>query len=337
MADASSINESVTGLYAGVSDTGFYACWRLVRTLISAGWTVAQSSNGTTFGASDYWNVNPTTLGNGCWIVLTGPGSRQFCFWRDTAGSYWTGKVIYSKSGGHTFASASATNPGTLPATAQYMRGSGAAVASWFGGGSKSIRYLTVLAKDVADGSFYVIGTTPGTSVGSFYHAFGFFSLQTYDSNDTDPYVLYCAATGPTADTGALNSAPTGGLMALGAQDSAGTASSYWGWARNTNWLPFSPVFDTLMTTTEDVNPYSTGTPALLMPLGIGKVQTSFRERKGFIRYGRLASRTNLSVGDVVTDNTTAFSWMCAGTNAGTPYPKVLLWWGSTSTLALEV
>lgn len=335
MAAASSINEYVTGLIAGVSDTGLYACWRLVRTLISAGWTVAQSSNGSSYGAADYWST-ANGLGNGAWIVLTGPGSRQFCFWRDTAGSYWTGKVVYSKSGGHTFASASATSPGTLPATAQYMRGSAGTFASWFGGGSKSIKYLTVLAQDVSDGSFYVIGSTPATAVGTFYHAFGFFSLQTFDSNDTDPYVLYCCSPTATADATNVNSAQVGGLLGLASQDGGGTSAGFWGWARNANWKPFSPVYENLATTAQDVDPYSAGTPALLMPIGIGKIETSFRERKGYLRYARFAGSTGLVPGDVVSDNTTAFSWVCVGSN-GNSTPYVLFWWGSSNGLALEL
>lgn len=338
MANASSPNEYVTGLYAGVSDTGFYAVWRLVRTLIAAGWTVAQSGNGVaSFGASDYWNVAPTALGNGCWIVLTGPGSRQICFWRDTAGSYWTGKIIYSKSGGHTFASASASNPGTLPATAQYVRGSGAAVASWFGGGSKSIRYLSVMAKDVSDGSFWVIGSTPGTSNGSFYHAFAFFSLATYTASDTDPYVFFCAGNSVTADATTTANGHVGGSVLNGNSDTASNGY-YIGWARNANWKYFSPVYEAIHGTVSPMaNPYSTGAPLTLLPVGVGKVEASFRERKGTIRYARYTAMAGLVNGETLSDGANAFRWVVTGYNGAGTYPQALWWWdGATPWMALD-
>ena len=118
MADAYSINEKVT------DSTGWYACWKLVRTLISAGWTVVRSSNGTTFGASDYWTVYAST-GTSAWIVLQGPGSRQLCFWRSTT-STANGKIIYIPGGqsGFTFGGTyGATDPGTIPTNVGYVRG----------------------------------------------------------------------------------------------------------------------------------------------------------------------------------------------------------------------
>ena len=77
MADAFSLNEKVSITNA------LYVVWRLTRVLKSAGWTVTQSGDGTSYGASDYWTTY-AGLGTSAWIVLTGPGGRQLCFWRST-------------------------------------------------------------------------------------------------------------------------------------------------------------------------------------------------------------------------------------------------------------
>jgi hypothetical protein len=334
MPAVSSINERVTTT-PGSTDTGLYACWRLVRTLVSAGWTVVQSSDGTSFGAADYWTTFGG-LGTSAWIVLQGPGSRQICLWRDTT-SMWNGKFIYSMSGGHAFTGASASTPGALPATAQYVRGSGSTFNSWFGGGTKAIRFLTVMAKDVTDGSFWILGSTPLTASGTFYHHMAFLALATFNAADTDPYVFYNPAAGPLNDTSTTNSAHTGGSCVYGGAENGALSGYWWGWARNTSWRSFVPRFELPAQTFPDANPYTHGTPCVLSALGIGKGEASWREFKGYVRYVRLFTH-NISLGDTIGDATGPFRYVYIGSNSNTPYPQAGFWWdGSAPSLALDI
>lgn len=326
MADAFSLNERVTVTNA------LFAVWRLARTLISAGWTIAQSSNGTSFGTSDYW-TSYVGLGTSAWIVLTGPGGRQICFWRSTS-STDNGKIIYSYAGGHTFSGASASTPGSLPSTAQYVRGSSGTFNTWFGSVSSSfaIRWLHVAAKDVSDGSFWMIGTGPQSAGGTqAYHTLGFFSVYSANVNDVDPYLFYSASSSATADLlGTITPNATANDSML--YDS----EAYWyGWARNAAWKQFRPNLDGSIETGNTArSPYSVGMPYLAMPVRIGKTEASYFELKGVPKYVR-ATGLNDVRGTLYSDGTSAFKWACVGSANGSA-GCLFFWDGKTPAMAYE-
>lgn len=332
MANVVSVNQLMTTI-PGSTDTALTLLYGLKVNLKAAGWTVVQSSNGSSFGASDYWVSVP--LFGGSWIVLQGPGGRQICFWVNTTYDMWTGKIIYDKAGSFTFASASATNPGTIPATAQYVRGSGAAFASWFGGGTKAIKYAQVLCKDVSDGSFWVLGSTPTTSAGSFYHMLSFNLCASVDSGDPEPYVFFCPATSPTGDATTINQAHLGGNLTAATENGA-TTGCWWGWSRNTTWRSFQPRYEYLAVSNGDINPYSSNVN-VLSPFGIGKTETSYREHKGYLTSSaRVCAISGLANGDTVNDGGSNYAYVAVGHSNGSA-PQALFWWdGTTAAMSIN-
>lgn len=329
MADTFSINERVT------DTTGWYACWKLVRTLITAGWTVVQSGNGTSFGASDYWTVYAST-GSGSWIVLSGPGSRHLCFWRDTGGSTANGKIIYVPSGqsGFTFASASATSPGTIPTSAQYMRGAAGTFNSWFGGSTNAIRWLSIGAKDVSDGSFWINGSSPTAGTNYTYHCLGFFSLYSADAGDPDPYLWYCSAIGPTSDTSASSNGYLGEGFLLDTENAASTGY-WWGWSRASTWRTYRPGIPTTILAGPARDPYTPGYSYVMESIALGKTESGYTEMKGYVKWAR-AVGNNDNRGITYSEGSTPFKWVCIGAMFGSNVAAVVFWDGVTPAMAFE-
>lgn len=332
MANVVTVNQLMNSI-PGTTDTALMLLYGLKVNLKAAGWTVVQSSNGTSFGASDYWSSYPTT--GGWWIVLQGPGGRQLCFWVNTTYDLWTGKIIYVPGGqsGFTFASASATNPGTIPAGAVYVRGSGAAFASWFGGGTKAIKYAQVLCKDSADGSFWVLGSTPTTTAGSFYHFLAFNKCISLDAGDPDPYVWYCSATTATTDTGTGSNAHLGGILCT-ASENAAISGAWWGWGRGVNWRSYQPTYDYLAASAGDINPYDSSAN-VLSPFGICKTEANYREHKGYLANAKVCAISGLAIGDTVNENGSNYTYVCVGYTFSTTYPQALFWWDGTTAAML--
>jgi hypothetical protein len=325
MADAFSVNERVP------TTNALYAVWRLTRVLITAGWTVVQSSNGTTYGAADYWGTY-AGLGTSAWIVLAGPGGRHLCFWRSTT-STDNGKILYVPGGqsGFTFASASASSPGTIPTNAQYVRGSSGTFNTWFGSVSSTypIRYLHVAAKDVSDGSWWLQGTLQEVGGAKVHHTLGFFSLYSVNTNDQDPYMFYTAAGAPTTDfhTNFYND----GVM-------TDQESTWYGWCRNSVWKAYRPA--TMFSACNQRNPYAAGTPYALLPFAVGKTESGYTELKGVVKHARRGGVSNAATdrGYVYGDGTAPFKWVIMGADLTTsPYGASYFFWdGVTPSLAFE-
>lgn len=324
MADAFSVNEKVP------TTNALYAVWRLTRVLKSAGWTVTQSSDGTSYGASDYWGTY-AGLGTSAWIVLAGPGGRQLCFWRSTT-STDNGKIIYDYAGSFSFASSSASTPGTLPSTVAYVRGSSGTFNTWFGAvsGTYPVRWLTVCAKDVADGSFWILGSSPQAAGGQqAYHTLGFFSLYTENASDLDPYAFYTAggsATSDTLATGNPNATLNGTLLV--------TAETYWvGWARNLTWSAYRTAVDTNIPANAR-SPYMAGNPFVLMPFRIAKSAANVVEVKGVPKHAR--TLTVVDRGVTFSEAGSPFKWVCIGDSSGAAPGCVFFWDGKTPLMAYE-
>jgi hypothetical protein len=244
----------------------------------------------------------------------------------------WTGKIIYARNGDFSFSGATATSPGTIPATAQYIRGSGAAFASWFSGGTKAIRYAQILCKDVSDGSFWVIGSTPLTASGTFCHHMAFMSLNTLDASDTDPYVFYTAGNSPTADS------PTnyaGQQMNISLGENGTTSGYWWGWARNNSWRSFSTRYDYLAGTNGDVDPYAGGTTYILHAVGICKTENNWREHKGYLKFARTGGVTGMVPGDTISNGASLYQFTMVGSNNGAAPQMMFFWDGTTAGMTL--
>lgn len=148
---------------------GSQAMYYLKEAMKAAGWKVNGSSDGTSHeasvakpigaGTTDYINTSLEFLVNGAWIVLEGPGGRQFLFGHKGGTGDTTYCVAYSRSDGfvggavvtYPTAADSGTVAGTLPAT----------LATIFLSGNS---YVHIMVSDTTD-AFYCLQVIQGTGL----------------------------------------------------------------------------------------------------------------------------------------------------------------------------
>lgn len=285
--------------------TPLWLCWRLVNAMIDAGYVVVASGNGAAFGVdtTNRWSTY-AGLGTGSWICLKHPGFNfEIVFWRNGVNTS-TSKVIVGKQLAFStaaFPSASATSPGTIPATAGYFRGDAANWASWFGGGtSVPGGHAHIAVKDVASadqGAWYVIAGTPAYGVGSAGHSAKFSALDPAAplmGSDFEPYAFQCHMVSNN-DHGAYYLALSNEYNYDGL---VGTSGSWWGYRYDGTWAQFggdqrraylsgTTIYD--LSTYAQTDPYSGGKYFLDKVL-LSKIQTGVQERKGFVRSFRVGA-----------------------------------------------
>ena len=152
-----------------------FAIVRLVETMVAAGYTLVENSDGTTVSTvTNYWTqANYASLGDFAWIVLDGGAAvGHICFRNSNSTSVPNdGWIVWSKGGGFT-TGGSATAPASVPADAGFVRGTGApgtpgsfsTDASWLGSGNAYDRLNIGVRDAAADGSFWVVAKKVATT-----------------------------------------------------------------------------------------------------------------------------------------------------------------------------
>lgn len=198
--------------------TPWFCAVRLVETLIGAGWTLVENSDGTTVSTvTNYWTAaNFGTLGADSWTIIQANSGQQICFRRGSASSTTDGWIIWSKGGGFLTggtASAPANIPAdTVGASSHYIRGtftpgtpgSFTTDASWFGSTTAPER-LNIGARDasgVGDESWWILHKGTGTAwTASAHGSHGALAFEALEQpaglgiTDTAPYAWWCPRT----------------------------------------------------------------------------------------------------------------------------------------------
>lgn len=180
--------------------TGDAAVWNLKETLVSGGFTVVSSSNGSTFSAGDNLTTVSDLANSNAWFIVRQPQSatsshggvqREYAFQRSTTSRTWRAKYSYSAS---FTGSANAT---TLPDADDQVRILGAEIPS-FGFDSNTFQtdgtYTTHIAVDMDPPHSWFLVNIPNGG-GDPYNAWmvdGMLS-GTFPPEDVDPYVQYFA------------------------------------------------------------------------------------------------------------------------------------------------
>lgn len=303
--------------YAPAQTHAWWAIWKLGTELMAAGYQLLGNGDGTsskvgviTPGTSDdLWSaLDPTGGGaaTSAWCCLRNPTlGFEIVLWRQTTDN-WNGKIIIAKSTDQFALSAgrTATNPGTIPATAGYLRGSGAAWATWLACYSYDIGLLQVGVKDVAGadgGSFFILGNAvnyggAGAGTNVWGHSLKCAILDPYCATqgaDPEPYAFQCHYVA-TDNYGVLD------LSSEWATDTAaGTSGPWWGYRADGAWSQFgSGSIDIYATGGAAVNivpadPYSAGTKYFLDRILILKEETAHQERKGWTRSFRYSKTSH--------------------------------------------
>ncbi len=194
----------------------FYTAVRLVETLIAAGWTLVENSDGTTVSTgTNYWTgANYASLGADAWIIIEANSGQQILFRRGSSSSTTEGWIVWSKGGGFT-TGGGASAPANIPADAAEVRGTFTAGtpgsfgtdASWFGSSNNMVR-LNIGARDASgsgDESWWIVTRGSGlsyTSTGNGDHGRLAFEKLVQPSglgiSDAAPYAWWCpmSATG---------------------------------------------------------------------------------------------------------------------------------------------
>lgn len=203
--------------------TQWFCCYRLVETLVDAGWTVVESSKGSgdTPAASDRWSGDFVNLASYAWIILANNAGHQLLF-RRGATSDTDGWISRSRSGGWTQGGTD-TAPANLPADAEEVRGTFTAGTpgsfgsdgAWFGS-QDAVDRLQIGCRDATgagDASFWIIAKRAGMPYAQSMVKHGVLALEAlaHPSGlgivDPDPYA-WLAPDNPTwvwtTDFGAL-------------------------------------------------------------------------------------------------------------------------------------
>ena len=189
----------------------WFACFRLAETLLAAGWTVVESSEGLAFAGtftSDNWTGNFGSLVANAWMVIQANSGQQIVFRRGGT-SITDGWVVWLPGGGYTAANNQTDElPGDLPGTIEVdscqIRGTITVPQTyttdgpWFGNTS-AIDRLYIGCRDATgsgDESFWIVTKRTGASLGSGAHGDLIFDAVVHTAGlgiaDTLPYVWHC-------------------------------------------------------------------------------------------------------------------------------------------------
>ncbi len=200
--------------------TGAIAMFNLKTELKLAGWTVPFSGDGSSlFSSSDGITTGAAGAGGmantNAWFVLKWPGSgsKSICVQRGTTNLLW--RVTYSYAAGYLIGSASATRTPTASDVKQTVIGGGTDASPTFnnfmaGTADAGFRHH-IWCQSAAPYGFYSIAVVNGGATGGPLHVFALDHMlsTSYQTGDTDPYVLMCAG-----DTSAGSTTLTGGTGA---------------------------------------------------------------------------------------------------------------------------
>lgn len=151
--------------------------------MLSAGWVVSRSGNGTTGGAGDNIASITDLQHANSWMVLQRPDAgSEFCFSKVGSGDTRNWDILYSKgalfTGGSTTARATATDEASLIT---------AAAGRWISGGNTT---WSAGADDAAPYGFFLFGwPTSATTVAGFI-VYDPIAASTFYPDDPDPYVM---------------------------------------------------------------------------------------------------------------------------------------------------
>lgn len=192
----------------------YQAMWQLITTMMAAGWTMPQASDGTTTGANAVTASGTGAGGNAnhlAYVVMQQPpggtspyaGTRQFCIQiRNDAVTNWA--IKYSLSGGFTGGTATEV-PTATDETWIYGGGTPSAptFSTMFGGTTGAYR-VECMADTGDAGSttpfgFYLIGFNNGGGTTGTCVAFGMDPVAAYEAGDTDPFVMFSGGPGSTS------------------------------------------------------------------------------------------------------------------------------------------
>lgn len=195
--------------------TQWFCCYRLVETMLAAGWTITEMSDGTTVTTSDNWTGNFGSLGSNSWIILRGGVTNQQILFRRSATSDTNGWIIWSKGGNFT-TGGTASAPANIPSdtkgsTGHNLRGAFSpgtpgtfgASASWFGSTSVPTR-LNIGCRDAAlngDESWWILAKGAGNwdvATNGDHGTLAFESLSRASGTgivDAFPYAWWCPRT----------------------------------------------------------------------------------------------------------------------------------------------
>ena len=175
--------------------------YTVLTTLVSAGWTVKSTGDGTTYTASGNGLTSGGTgaggLGNtNAWFRIQAPAvssqTREFCFQKTTAANT-TWRITYSPSVGFTSGSPSATRvPTATDSVTIFGSGTDASPtgAQQFGADG-NYRFSIVAGDSTVGYSFYWFGSNSTTTTVSSGFLLDVLKSGTYSVGDVDPCVIY--------------------------------------------------------------------------------------------------------------------------------------------------
>lgn len=183
-------------------NNGAQAMWKLVTSLVTAGWVVKADSDGTTYAAGGGQVTGGGTGAHGldnasAWIRVQAPSvgasgqTREFTFQRGTADArYW--RIKYSASAGFIIgAAAIVVTPTAADEVVMFSLGTDAAPAftNWFP--NTDFRWHVACGGGAESYSFYAFGMMVGTNSTANGMCLDVMASGSYSDLDIDPAVVY--------------------------------------------------------------------------------------------------------------------------------------------------
>lgn len=208
----------------------WWCVYRLVETMLAAGWTVLEMSNGSSISKSDSWTGSYHDLGPGSWIILENGTGQQVLFQRPDSSNMtqlmFNGTIKWSKGGGYS-TGGTASSPPSDPSDVAVIRDTTS--NGWFGV-EAGVHIFNCGVRDASgsdDGAFWVIGRATGDLyAGTSHdpHLLAFEKLDGTEPGDTVPYAWLC----PDNTSGAWGNGMEDMPLILNEDPSSGSWRRWW-------------------------------------------------------------------------------------------------------------
>lgn len=185
-------------------DPTWYVVFRLVETLLAAGWSVVEMSDGTSIYTFDNWTAKFGSLGSESWIIIESFNGHHICFKRDAENDH-DGWILWSKGGNFT-TGGNTTRP-LIPSDVAEIRGTVDAGSDSFitprqflgGSTDQDFDEVSIGARDATgsgDESFWLVAKASGveyTESTSTHGKLAFEALEGGTASDPVPYAWWSA------------------------------------------------------------------------------------------------------------------------------------------------
>jgi len=294
--------------------TGAAAIFSLKQLLVSAGWVVKSSSNGTTYNSTgDQITLSTSLAATNAWFRIQDPGTqREFTFQRTTTNLLW--RVKFSESAKFTGGTPgitqtpSATDEGVILGSGTDAAPTGVALFNTDNTYKcHSIAFSDVVSTNVYSFFFFTTDNTTGTPRTRIF----FDGLNNTNALDTSPVGIFINLTAGLVTSAVLSPINTS-TFAWSKYGLSGASFTNWHWTASTASGTVGPIPPTAANQSVSPNPFDSNEEYYLFA-GLFRLQVDGATNYGFkgifqrLAFGGNFSRAYPDTANLTTD---AYAWV---------------------------